>query len=263
MITEAQANVGTNVGRLDRHFRDEICRQDSLEAAAVVLADAAETLGWDLASFHANIESLDLPLAGNGEFIAERMGWPTACLEGWCRFKFALTCPIASQCARVTEPFSWTCDERDTQWFTGEFSANNRRVMSYYGRFVSSGVAVPVHRGACTSYVGWCSRRREDKDLDSIQLGSMFFISHVFINHVESLKSAQDRNRSSNELSERELECLTWVAHGKCEETIAQILHRSRATVHFHLQNAIRKLDAGNRTHAVAIACTRGLIRLR
>jgi DNA-binding CsgD family transcriptional regulator len=33
--------------------------------------------------------------------------------------------------------------------------------------------------------------------------------------------------------------------------------------VHFHLQNVVRKLDASNRTHAVAIACSRGLINLR
>ena len=41
------------------------------------------------------------------------------------------------------------------------------------------------------------------------------------------------------------------------------LIHRSRDTVHFHLRNAAMKLDAGNRTHAVAIACTRGLISLR
>ena len=41
------------------------------------------------------------------------------------------------------------------------------------------------------------------------------------------------------------------------------IVSRSRDTVHFHLQNAIRKLDANNRTHAVAIACSRGLITLQ
>jgi len=259
MITDAEYGVG----KFDRHFRDEICRHDKLEAVAVTLAEAAHALGWDLAAFHVSIDALELPRAGSGEFIAERMGWPAASVEGWRRFKFARDCPIGSRCARVTEPFFWTCDERQAGWFDGELGTENRRVLNYYGRFITSGVAVPVHRGACTSYVGWCSRDRDAREQASANLGSMFFIAHAFIHHVEDLLSAQAPDRASNQLTERETECLTWAARGKNRDEIALLLHRSRDTVHFHLQNAIRKLEADNRTHAVAIACTRGLIRLR
>jgi DNA-binding CsgD family transcriptional regulator len=91
----------------------------------------------------------------------------------------------------------------------------------------------------------------------------MFFISHVFIRHVEGLPASPAHERGFDQLTQRELECLKWAAHGKSEEAIALLLNRSRDTVHFHLQNAVKKLDAGNRTHAVAIACTRGLISLR
>jgi DNA-binding CsgD family transcriptional regulator len=89
------------------------------------------------------------------------------------------------------------------------------------------------------------------------------FFSHVFIRHVEGLLASQTRQRGPNQLTEREIECLTWAARGNSEDAIALELHRSRDTVHFHLQNAVRKLDANNRTHAVAIACSRGLISLR
>jgi DNA-binding NarL/FixJ family response regulator len=88
-------------------------------------------------------------------------------------------------------------------------------------------------------------------------------ISHVFMNHIESLLVPQSRERGTNQLTGREVECLTWAARGKSEEGIALVLNRSRQTVHFHLQNAVKKLDAANRTHAVAIACTRGLVSLR
>jgi DNA-binding CsgD family transcriptional regulator len=259
MITDAQQSVG----KFDRHFRDEICRQDNVEAVAMTLAEAAAALGWDLAAFHASIDAADLPRTGSGEFVAERMGWPSASLEGWRRFKLGRDCPIASLCARVTEPFYWTCDERDTGWFGGEFSADNRRVLNYYGRFITGGVAVPVHRGGCTGYVSWCSRDREGRERASISLGSMFFVSHVFIRHVADLLAMQARQRGANQLTERELECLTWAARGKSEEAIALLLSRSRDTVHFHMQNAVKKLEANNRTNAVAIACSRGLITLR
>lgn len=259
MMTEAPQSVG----KFDRHFRDTICGQSTLEGAATVLAEAAEGLGWDLAAFHPSVDVLQLPRNDGGAFVAERMGWCSAALEGWQRLKLGRYCPIGSRCTRMREPFFWTCDDRNTAWFGGEMQPENRRVLNYYGRFITSGVAVPVHRGACTGYVSWCSRDRDGRETASRSLGSMFFISHVFIHRIDSLLIAHTRERGTNQLTGREIECLTWAARGKSEEGIALLLNRSRQTVHFHLQNAVKKLDAANRTHAVAIACTRGLVSLR
>jgi DNA-binding CsgD family transcriptional regulator len=61
-------------------------------------------------------------------------------------------------------------------------------------------------------------------------------------------------------LTAREIECLTWAANGKTEEEIGMIIERSHETARFHLRNAVQKLNASNRTHAVALACSRGLI---
>lgn len=90
-------------------------------------------------------------------------------------------------------------------------------------------------------------------------------ISHAFIAHTDALEAAERRRRArtgADSLSSRELECLAWAAQGKTNEDIAQILGRSRETVNFHLSNAMRKLSAANRTNAVAIACSLGLLRL-
>jgi DNA-binding CsgD family transcriptional regulator len=258
MIADAQPGGR----RFDCHFKDRIRRQDHLEGAAITLAEAADALKWDLTAFHADIHATDLPRTARGQFIAERMGWPSAPVEDWCRLKLARACPIASRCARVTEPFSFSCDDRERAWFGGELTPANRQVLDLYGRIVTSGVAVPVHRGARTGFVTWCSRHRERTELASTHLGSIFFLSHVFIRHLEELQSVQTAATGAEHLTDRELECLNWAARGKSEGAIAVLLSRSRATVHFHLQNAVKKLDAGNRTHAVAIACARGLIRL-
>src|SRR4051812_4086619 len=101
----------------DCHFKDQICRQETEEAAATTLAEAAEALKWDLTAFHANIHAIDLPRTGRGQFIAERMGWPSAPLELWRRLKLGRDCPVASRCAQTTEPFSFTCDDREAGWF--------------------------------------------------------------------------------------------------------------------------------------------------
>lgn len=61
-------------------------------------------------------------------------------------------------------------------------------------------------------------------------------------------------------LTARERECLLWTARGKTAWEIARIVGRSRGTVNFHLQSAMRKLDAVNKTQAVAIAVSAGLL---
>jgi DNA-binding CsgD family transcriptional regulator len=63
-------------------------------------------------------------------------------------------------------------------------------------------------------------------------------------------------------LTSRESEVLLWVANGKSTAEIASILNIARRTVDEHVQTSIRKLDAANRTHAVAIAIRCGIIKL-
>jgi DNA-binding CsgD family transcriptional regulator len=192
------------------------------------------------------------------------MGWPVECLHAWRRSGLGRHCPVASLCGRRADPFHWSCDASDTSWCGRELGLEERKALEHYGRYVVDGFAVPVRlaRGG-TGYVSWCSREGCARERAEANLGSMFFIAHAFIRHAESLLEQQGRDPTCGRLTARERECLTWAARGKNEEEIALLIHRSRDTVHFHLRNAALKLDAGNRTHAVAIACMRGLISLR
>lgn len=61
-------------------------------------------------------------------------------------------------------------------------------------------------------------------------------------------------------LSDQERICLSWTLKGKTSWEIAQIIGRSRPTVEYHLQKAMRKLDASNKAHAAALALQRGLM---
>jgi LuxR family quorum sensing-dependent transcriptional regulator len=63
-------------------------------------------------------------------------------------------------------------------------------------------------------------------------------------------------------LTARESEVLRWVANGKSAREIGEILDITKRTVDEHVQVAIRKLGATNRTHAVALALRDGLIKL-
>ena len=63
----------------------------------------------------------------------------------------------------------------------------------------------------------------------------------------------------ADKISPRELECLRWVANGKTDAEIAEILSISEATVKFHVNGARRKLGARNRAQATARLVLSGL----
>ncbi|MCP5327226.1 MAG: helix-turn-helix transcriptional regulator [Sinobacteraceae bacterium] len=63
-------------------------------------------------------------------------------------------------------------------------------------------------------------------------------------------------------LTLREIECLSWAAYGCSDKEIAQEIGCAHDTVRFHIKNIVRKLGASNRTHAVAVAIQQGVIRL-
>eukprot|EP00435_Cladocopium_sp_Y103_P077249 s1_g988.t1 len=65
-----------------------------------------------------------------------------------------------------------------------------------------------------------------------------------------------------NPLTPREKDCLKWVAQGQSNGDIAESLNVSVRTAKFHVENAMKKIDAKTRAEAVAIALTRGLIQL-
>lgn len=83
-------------------------------------------------------------------------------------------------------------------------------------------------------------------------------IPHLHQSLMRILKPADKKRPLS--LSIRENEVLIWLKEGKSSWDISRILRVSERTVNFHIENIMRKLDAVNRTHAVAIALEQRLI---
>lgn len=61
-------------------------------------------------------------------------------------------------------------------------------------------------------------------------------------------------------LSNREIAVLRWTADGKTANEISCILNISERTVNFHINNAISKLNAGNKTSATIKAALLGFL---
>ena len=77
---------------------------------------------------------------------------------------------------------------------------------------------------------------------------------------VRTMRIADGHTTPPGNLSAREREILERVAQGQDGPEIAEVLVVSPATVRTHIGNAIRKLGARSRAHAVAIAFRSGLL---
>ena len=124
------------------------------------------------------------------------------------------------------------------------------------------GIAVPIHlpQGGL-ALIGMQSdtSMEEFQSAVAIHQNVVMLLAYHFHDHVESLLRGDTRQHDDEKLSERELQCLEWVANGKSTRETADILGLAEITVRFHIGNASRKLGAVNRIHAVAKAISAGL----
>lgn len=77
---------------------------------------------------------------------------------------------------------------------------------------------------------------------------------------LSTLGNQMNADSSEYPISDRERECLGWVAEGKTTLDIATILGVSANTINSYLAHVIQKLSARNRTMAIAVAIRSGII---
>ena len=81
--------------------------------------------------------------------------------------------------------------------------------------------------------------------------------AHASISTLMAEKVLPD---AATRLKEVERQTLHWTAEGKTAAEVAAILEMTERNVNFHIRNAITKLNAANKTHAVVKAALLGLI---
>ncbi|RLU00816.1 DNA-binding response regulator [Ketobacter sp.] len=92
------------------------------------------------------------------------------------------------------------------------------------------------------------------KKLQCKYLGEVSANEHLFRLFEEDGGSDEDVLKKTFALTEREAEVLLWIAHGKTNREIAQILDMSPRTVNKHLEQVFKKLGVENRTAAASVA---------
>jgi LuxR family transcriptional regulator, quorum-sensing system regulator CciR len=236
---------------------------DDLIAAAAGLKEIGRCVGMPHPAVIDDYSSSRLLTVENGRALTSVLGWGRELVDQWLRQRLHLVSPIAAVCRMSTQPFAWDADTVAQAIMKAPGRAGVRwpltRENGFYG-----GITVPIHMPrARTGSVSWYSRDPSVEvfavlasDGDVLRLAAQRFMDMVYAARAERELHLD----APLELSDRELECLSWAALGRTDTEIGSVIYRSPATARFHIDNAIRKLGARNRTQAVAIAAQRGLI---
>ncbi len=152
--------------------------------------------------------------------------------------------PVIARLNHSPAPFRWS----DT--YAGA-SCKGRRVLEEAAEFgLTDGLALAVQGESALGAVSIAARHFE---LSPSQQAGLQLAAYYLHGRVAALRARSPR-RPKSSLTPRERECLKWVAAGKTDWEIAQILHISEQTAHSYVQNALVKLGARTRAQAVAMA---------
>jgi len=143
-------------------------------------------------------------------------------------------------------PFRWS------ENYTSATNAGKRMLDEVFGFGLMDGLAVPIHnqRGAVAGIsIGAAHYDLLPRDECALHVASLYLHARL----TALAPQAPPREKTPN-LTPRERECLKWVAAGKTDWEISQILNISQQTAHGYVQSALIKLGARTRAQAVALA---------
>ena len=163
--------------------------------------------------------------------------------------------PILHKAGRSIAPVDWTRFERDDSFRSVFFAADDFGI-------TPQGLTVPIRgpygdRGLL-SVTRACPAPEWEK-LKAVIVGDLQ-LAAVHLHDSVMRSSILSRVFNRPNLSNREIEILQWVAAGKQQQDIADILSISHRTVEVHLRSAREKLGALTTFQAVGRAIGSGLI---
>lgn len=180
--------------------------------------------------------------------------YPPRLWDEYLALKASPADPIASRCRNDVTPEVWMIERHGF-----DPGLENPLYGAARKAGITGGVCVPIRDhgillGNLT--VATCTAISMDWLLD-IRSHAMLLAAHL---HQACKRFISPPTTAMPQLSERELECLTWASRGKTSWEISRVLAISERTVIYHLQKAKGKLGAATRQQAVARSVALGLL---
>jgi LuxR family quorum sensing-dependent transcriptional regulator len=172
--------------------------------------------------------------------------WPEEWLTRWTNRNYLVVDPIVRKLRMQNFPVRWGPQEPTKD-------AAGSRILEEAGEFrMSAGLAVPIYSREGLSVI--VSMGAEHYEIGKTEEKCLHMASIFLHAKLERLRAKQAIPTRQSRLAPRERECLSWVAAGKTDWEISQILNIAEQTVHEYVQNALVKFGATTRAQAVAIA---------
>lgn len=241
------SQVDRSVSRQLLYFdiASDIARAASTESLNRICRQVTRALDFDFYLFGGYYPTVEgLVISSN---------YPAAWRERYDSNNYVAIDPVVRHCWSESRPVLWD----RLAYSDGKLGQQERGVMQEACEHgLCFGISVPVHgAGAEGGMLSLASTERNPDSLQHEEAGLLIIVHamHEATKRIISKTTACCSNGFEN-LSPREIECLSWTAKGKTSWAIARILEVSENTVIFHLRNAIRKLEVTNRSQAVAKA---------
>ncbi|MCK1734316.1 LuxR family transcriptional regulator [Bradyrhizobium sp. 138] len=236
-------------------FTECATRTQCLRSLFELLVSCASDEGFSEVSYGALnfVEPLRLP-----EYPppAVAVKWPPEWCERYFKRKYHKIDPVVRRTPTLSRPFLW--DQLAEQY---QLQPDERRVLDEAREAgLKHGMSVPLFGPLGRLSVVSFASRFDDADPQHSKGHLNALAWHFHTACVEITRPAEDNCNMRVALSQRELDCLRWVAEGKSSWEIGRILQISENTVNFHLKNAMRKLGATSRIQAAIVAIRLNLI---
>jgi len=221
-----------------------------------VLSDQTSNLGFCYFSYlSAKTPSKSLSESKSALFINN---YPQEWTERYLLKDYYLNDPVAVLGSRSRLPFLW-----GGKRFLKPFDGTQKNVFYEAGEHgILYGVTFPVHgpKGEVGLFSVVSNENEEyfhdvvNQTLPEVHLMALEAHATAMENSDEPL------NDETIALTVREKECLIWTVRGKTSCEISTIICRSTPTVNYHLQKAVKKLNAMNKYQAAMKAYEKGLL---
>lgn len=237
-----------------RRFRESSQRQVELSAIGDAVAEIADDFGLKKYAYFA------VPYWPRGiEDYCLMSSYPREWTDHYIANEFERVDPVIRTAMTSLLPFFWGPGEH-----IEPKTSKEKKLFREAKEFeIEFGWTVPIHdaMGRIGS-LNFCCGGDLDEFRAIIQQNQHEL--HLIAIYLHSAVGNQDIKPLSLQrfplLSTREIECLEWASRGKSRRDTAAILGVSPATVKFHLENAIRKLEVATTRQACVKAALMGLI---
>jgi len=151
-------------------------------------------------------------------------------------------------------PIRWS-----TVWRNTELTSEERLFLEALRKIdFSDGFSLPCYGPSGRNAVVGLGKMAEDVDLSPSHMDLLHFAAQAA--HLRICTLFADEVTLDRQLSTREKEILDWVARGKSNNVIAEILAISPGTVDTYMRRIYEKLDVSDRTSAAVKGVGLGLI---